>query len=136
MHILMAIHEVSSWNMHAQIIGLYVNDKREIEEVKRPKGLSFHTDEFMSGYNDGYVECSDGSNSDSSGSNSDLADWNDSCRDAGYHDGQNGPFSQPTYDHCGDEQSGDVSYYNGFIEGCMDADNTRDVCESATDAEE
>jgi Putative carbonic anhydrase len=34
MHIRMAMHEVSSWNMHAQIIGLYVNDKREIEEVK------------------------------------------------------------------------------------------------------
>ena len=29
----------------------------------------------MSGYNDGYVECSDGSNSDGSRSNGDLADW-------------------------------------------------------------
>src|SRR4030095_3609033 len=34
MHIRMAMREVSSWNLHAQIIGLYVNDKREIEEVK------------------------------------------------------------------------------------------------------
>jgi hypothetical protein len=34
MHILMAMREVSSWNLHVQIIGLYVNDKREIEEVK------------------------------------------------------------------------------------------------------
>lgn len=34
MHILMAMREVSSWNLHAQIIGLYVNDKREIEEIK------------------------------------------------------------------------------------------------------
>ena len=34
MHILGAMHEVSSWNLHAQVIGLYVNDKREIEEVK------------------------------------------------------------------------------------------------------
>jgi hypothetical protein len=34
MHILMAMHEISSWNLHVQIIGLYVNDKREIEEVK------------------------------------------------------------------------------------------------------
>ena len=34
MHILMAMSEVSSWNLHVQIIGLYVNDKREIEEVK------------------------------------------------------------------------------------------------------
>jgi hypothetical protein len=100
------------------------------------KGPSFHTDEFMDGYDDGYVECSDGSNSDNSGSNGDLADWNDNCRDAGYEDGQNGPFNQPTYDHCGDEEGGDVSYYKGFIEGCMDADNTRDVCESTTDAGE
>jgi hypothetical protein len=34
MHIRAAMREVSSWNMHAQIIGLYINDKREIEEVK------------------------------------------------------------------------------------------------------
>jgi hypothetical protein len=60
-------------------------------------------------------------------------EWNDSCRDAGYDDGQYGPFSQPTYDHCGDEAGGDDAYYSGCIEGCMDADNTRDVCEQATD---
>ena len=29
-----AMREVSSWNLRAQVIGLYVNDKREIEEVK------------------------------------------------------------------------------------------------------
>ena len=34
MHIRRAMREVSSWNLHAQLIGLYVNDKREIEEVK------------------------------------------------------------------------------------------------------
>ncbi len=33
-HIRKAMREVSSWNLHAQVIGLYVNDKREIEEVK------------------------------------------------------------------------------------------------------
>jgi hypothetical protein len=33
-HLRRAMHEVSSWNLHAQIIGLYVNDKREIEDVK------------------------------------------------------------------------------------------------------
>ena len=61
-------------------------------------------------------------------------EWNDSCYDAGYDDGQYGPFEPGTYDHCGDE-GGDVSYYNGFIEGCMDANNARDVCEQATDAD-
>ena len=34
MNIRTAMQEVSFWNLHAQIIGLYVNDKREIEEVK------------------------------------------------------------------------------------------------------
>ncbi|MDQ3854525.1 MAG: hypothetical protein M3299_17030 [Thermoproteota archaeon] len=33
MHIRRAMREVSSWNFQAQVIGLYVNDKREIEEV-------------------------------------------------------------------------------------------------------
>ena len=34
-HLRRAMHEVSLWNLHAQVIGLYVNDKREIEEVKK-----------------------------------------------------------------------------------------------------
>ena len=34
MHIRGAMREVSPWNLHAQVIGLYVNDKREIEDVK------------------------------------------------------------------------------------------------------
>ena len=34
LHIRKAVNEVSSWNFPAQVIGLYVNDKREIEEVK------------------------------------------------------------------------------------------------------
>ena len=60
---------------------------------------------------------------------------NDGCRDAGYDDGQNGPFSQPTYDHCGDEEDGNLAYYNGFIDGCMSVEgNRRDICESATDS--
>ncbi len=33
MHIRRAVNEVSSWNLQAQVIGLYVNDKREIEKV-------------------------------------------------------------------------------------------------------
>jgi hypothetical protein len=34
MHIRKAMHEVSSWDLHADVVGMYVNDKREIEEVK------------------------------------------------------------------------------------------------------
>ena len=51
------------------------------------------------------------------------------CEGDGLYDGKNGPFSQELYDMCGDP------YYEGFIEGCMSEGNTRDVCESATDAE-
>ena len=61
-------------------------------------------------------------------------DPKDSCREAGYEDGQNGPFSEATYDHCGDDSGGDDAYYEGFIDGCMSVEgNTKDVCESATD---
>ena len=28
------VHEVSSWRFHAQVVGFYVNDKKQIEEVK------------------------------------------------------------------------------------------------------
>ena len=59
---------------------------------------------------------------------------NDSCRETGFNDGQNGPFKGGTYDHCGNEANGDKAYYDGFIDGCMSVEgNTRDVCESATD---
>ena len=33
-HIQSAVHEVSSWRFHAQVVGFYVNDKKQIEEVK------------------------------------------------------------------------------------------------------
>ncbi len=61
--------------------------------------------------------------------------WNDSCYDAGYDDGRNDPFNPDTYNHCANEDGGDQAYYDGFIDGCMDEDNSRDVCEQATDAE-
>ena len=32
-HIGMAVQQVSSWNFNVEIVGLYVNDKRQIEEV-------------------------------------------------------------------------------------------------------
>lgn len=61
-------------------------------------------------------------------------DWNESCRAAGFEDGRNGPFNDATYDHCGDEATGDKAYLDGFVDGCMSVEgNTGDVCESATD---
>jgi hypothetical protein len=52
-----------------------------------------------------------------------------SCYDRGYIDGEDHPFNQRTYDRCSDD------YYQGFIQGCMSVEeNTRDTCESATDA--
>jgi hypothetical protein len=104
-------------------------DERYINQPE--KGPSFHTNEFMRGYNTGYDSCSDNQSGFSGGGDG----WNDSCYNTGYDDGQNGPFNDGTYDHCGNEESGDDAYYDGFIAGCMDADNTRDVCEQATDAE-
>ena len=52
-----------------------------------------------------------------------------SCHDKGYIDGQNHPFSQGTFDRCGND------YYQGFLQGCMSVEgNSKDTCESATDA--
>jgi hypothetical protein len=51
----------------------------------------------------------------------------DACYGDGLYDGKNNPFSSEFYDMCGDP------YYEGFIDGCMSVDNSRDVCESATD---
>lgn len=33
-HVRSAVHEVTSWNFPAQVFGLYVNEKQQIEEVK------------------------------------------------------------------------------------------------------
>jgi hypothetical protein len=53
-----------------------------------------------------------------------------SCENDGLYDGKNNPFSQELYEMCGD------TYYNAYIKGCMSVEgNTRDVCESATDAD-
>jgi hypothetical protein len=50
------------------------------------KGPSFHTNEFMRGYNDGYDACSNNSG------NSDSGDRTDGCFDEGYEDGRDNPF--------------------------------------------
>ncbi len=52
-----------------------------------------------------------------------------SCFDRGIVDGEDHPFSQQTYERCGDD------YYQGYLQGCMSVEgNNRDICESATDA--
>jgi hypothetical protein len=51
------------------------------------------------------------------------------CYGTGYNHGQDGQFNTAVYnDNCYGE------YYEGFIDGCTDLGNTRDVCESATDS--
>lgn len=52
------------------------------------------------------------------------------CYDIGHDDGQNSAFDNGGC-NIGD---GSGAYYDGFIAGCMDADNTKRVCELATDA--
>jgi hypothetical protein len=56
------------------------------------------------------------------------------CEADGYEAGRDGPFSQELYETCA-EVGGADEYYEGFIDGCMSVEgNTREVCESATDA--
>ena len=53
-----------------------------------------------------------------------------SCEKDGVYDGKNNPFSQELFEMCGN------TYHDAYIEGCMSVQgNTRDVCESATDAD-
>ena len=77
-------------------------------------------------------------------------DWSDKYYDIagapecwvnGYDDGQDNPFSQDKHKEClfDVEQSDNElccngrPYYEGFMYGCMDAGNTQETCESATD---
>jgi len=53
------------------------------------------------------------------------------CYDDGLEDGQNNPYDHERGRGC-DDYSG--SYYNGFIAGCISAENTRETCESFIDA--
>jgi hypothetical protein len=63
----------------------------------------------------------------------DINKWENSCYNGGVKDGKNGPFEGEAYQECGDYGDGADRYYEGFIEGCEDVGNTKDVCESATD---
>ena len=59
----------------------------------------------------------------------------ESCYDAGYEDGLSNPFSSSNYEACGNEAGDNAgSYYAGFMDGCVDAENTIEVCESEADA--
>jgi hypothetical protein len=95
------------------------------------KGTSFHTDEFMRGYNYGYDACSNDSN------NSEFGDGTEGCFDDGYEDGRDNPFDIDEYDKCGGSSGGpgNNAYYNGFVAGCLSVKgNTAEVCEKATDS--
>lgn len=53
----------------------------------------------------------------------------DPCYNKGYEDGLDHPYNHETSRKCGD------TYHDAFIEGCMSVEgNTKDICESATDA--
>ena len=63
-----------------------------------------------------------------------IGSGDSSCYNSGFNDGQ---MAHLVNQHgiCGDEEGGDDAYYAGFIDGCISVEgNTRDVCESATDA--
>jgi hypothetical protein len=104
-------------------------DDRYINQPE--KGPSFHTNEFMRGYNDGYDVCSNDSN------NSELGDGTEGCFDKGYEDGRDNPFDIDEYDKCGGSSGGpgNNAYYNGFVAGCLSVKgNTAEICEKATDS--
>lgn len=50
-------------------------------------------------------------------SNNEEDDYSDECYDSGYNDGQNGPFSQGTKDHCSDESGGGDAYDDSYKAG-------------------
>ena len=50
------------------------------------------------------------------------------CKNDGLYDGQENPFSQELFEMCGN------TYYEYFMIGCMSVNNTKEVCEQATDA--
>ena len=55
----------------------------------------------------------------------------DDCFDIGYRDGLDRPFDHEKNEEC---KAAASSYYHGFINGCMSVqENTREICESATD---
>jgi len=89
--------------------------------------------------NEGGHFCEAGSTSSECECNEDMKDCpnhpllqhdnENSCYKTGYDDGRDHPFDRSTFEDC------DSVYYEGFIDGCMSVEgNTRDVCESATDA--
>ena len=52
--------------------------------------------------------------------------------DTRYEDGRDNPFDHERNGEC--EEHGD-QYYKGFTAGCMSADNSEEICESATDTQ-
>ena len=100
---------------------------------------SIGSDEFWA-QNEGHFACDNENDNDSDDDGksdgeenpgNDNFDEPSGCYAAGYEDGQTGPFDTEVYhDNCEEEGR----YYDGFIDGCIDEGNTRDVCISATDA--
>ena len=52
----------------------------------------------------------------------------ETCHGIGYVDGQDNPFDQVMFARCGS------AYYDGFIDGCVAANNTVEICDQAADA--
>jgi hypothetical protein len=90
------------------------------------RGPSFHTDEFMRGYNSGYNACSGGSPN---------ADGYNDGYEKGYEDGLDHPIDKEIRD--GDSGYGQQyreGYLDGFMDGCLTVEeNDRDICNSAMD---
>jgi hypothetical protein len=73
-------------------------------------------------------------------SNTDFQALTD-CSNDGYRDGQNNPFDQERNEECeelnektGTNEGEESTYYLSFIDGCIEAGNTIEICETFTDA--
>ena len=95
-----------------------------------------------------WQDCPDVSGYDYDRASSNEGDWSQGnidalvdCTDQGYDDGQNGPFNHDKFRQCealsesiDSNLEGEKStYYEAFINGCIDAGNTEEICERFTD---
>lgn len=59
-------------------------------------------------------------------------DDSEGCYELGYNDGQDNGFRVSFFNHCDRPfylDDGENKYYEGWIDGCIDADNSRETCE-------
>lgn len=110
-------------------------DKDRAQECNDIPGDQYNASWIYGCKDAGYIEdeCNDIKNdSDDNVNHESLQEENRrDCYDDGYEDGRNNPFDQERNQGCNEYSR---SYYNGFLAGCESAGNTKETCETFTDA--